>query len=92
MDSYGKSGAIIRIDVHIVSKYATKFIKITMIKRDFSYCYIILACIVVNYMNSSFPIGLLFSWSLLRPVWLTIALHTFRLFVFFLFSNRRVAK
>jgi hypothetical protein len=88
MNSHWKSGAIVRIDLNILLKDTIEFELITMIKRDFSYHYVILVSIFFDYMDFSLPIGLFLLWSLLRSVWLTdiIAVHTFvRLFsiVFF---------
>jgi hypothetical protein len=94
INSHGKSGAIVRIDLNILLKDTIEFELITMIKRDFSYHYIILVSIFFNYIDFSLPIGLFLLWSLLRSDWLTDTncCSHFRSFVFLLFfSNRFIA-
>jgi len=90
MNSHWKSGAIVRIDLNILLKDTIEFELITMIKRDFSYHYIILVSIFFNYIDFSLPIGLFLLWSLLRSDWLTdtIAVHIFvRLFSIVFFKS-----
>jgi hypothetical protein len=90
INSHGKSGAIVRIDLNILLKDTIEFELITMIKRDFSYHYIILVSIFFNYIDFSLPIGLFLLWSLLRSDWLTdtIAVHIFvRLFSIVFFKS-----